>query len=133
MNNKKSGNSFERELAKTLADHGFWVHILAQNQAGQPFDIIAARNGKVYPIDGKVCANDCFRLERVEENQKLSMWRWFKTGNLHGWFALKLSNGDIYMVSDGTIQQYFKDRIYTMSRKAIETYGYLVEEWVQIY
>ena len=49
--NRKTGTSFERELCEELARYGFWAHNLAQNSAGQPFDVIAARDGKVYPID----------------------------------------------------------------------------------
>ena len=67
MSNKKLGSDFEREFAQILDSHGFWVHLMAQNAAGQPFDVLAARNGKTYPIDCKVCVNDYFRLDRVEQ------------------------------------------------------------------
>lgn len=39
MSNKKLGNAFEMELCNILSSHGFWVHNLAQNSAGQPADI----------------------------------------------------------------------------------------------
>ena len=133
MSNKKLGSDFERQLAKIMDAYGFWVHIMAQNEAGQPFDLIAARNGKVYPIDCKVCANDYFRFERVEDNQRFSMMKWKMKGNGHGWFALKLSNGDIYMVSAASIQQCSEDGLHTMTGRAIQTYGFLFEEWVEIY
>ena len=70
--NRKVGTSFERKLCLILSEHGFWCHNLAQNSQGQPFDVIAARNGKTYPIDCKVCSNNLFKLERVETNSVLS-------------------------------------------------------------
>lgn len=133
MSNKKLGSDFERQFAQILDQNGFWVHLMAQNAAGQPFDVIAARNDKVYPIDCKVCVNDYFRLDRVEDNQRLSMWKWRERGNRQGWFALKLSNGDICMVSENTIRQFASDGLHTMTTRMIETYGFLLEEWVQIY
>ena len=65
--NRKTGTSFERQLCTSLAGYGFWAHQMAQNSQGQPFDVIAAKNGHTYPIDCKVCEKDVFRLERVEE------------------------------------------------------------------
>ena len=40
--NRSVGGRFEQELARKLADAGFWVHVLQQNKAGQPADIIVA-------------------------------------------------------------------------------------------
>lgn len=71
---------------------------MAQNAQGQPFDVLAARNGKSYPIDCKVCEHDKFPLSRIEENQAGAMTLWEETGNGDGWFALKLSNGAIFMI-----------------------------------
>ena len=65
MSNRKLGNSFEAELCEILFENGFWVHNLAQNQAGQPADIIAARNKVAYLIDCKVCSGNGFPLSRV--------------------------------------------------------------------
>lgn len=133
MSNKQQGNAFERELAKILAEHGFWVHILAQNQAGQPFDIIAARKGYTWPIDCKVCMNDYFRLERVEDNQAKAMALWRFRGNRECWFALKLSNGTIYMIAYRTIRYYKEiNKIHTLTSDMIKRDGFTLEEWMGI-
>lgn len=95
--NRRVGNSFERRLCITLAGYGFWAHNLAQDSTGQPFDVMAARNGKAYPIDCKVCTNDIFKMSRIEENQSYAMTLWRETGNGEGWFALELSNGSVYL------------------------------------
>ena len=99
VSHRKAGNLFEREFCRLLADKGFWAHNLAQNSAGQPFDILAARNGKCYAIDCKVCEHDIFKLSRIEENQALAMTLWRKTGNGEGWFALQMSDKSIVMFS----------------------------------
>lgn len=103
MNNKRSGNKFEVELCQLLYTHGFWAHNMAQNAAGQPFDILAAKNGKAIPIDCKVCEKNVFSFRRVEENQRGAMELWKARGNADGLFALKLSNDAIYMLSYRTI------------------------------
>lgn len=45
--NKKNGNYFEEEFCELLALHGFWAHNMAQNQGGQPADVIAWIPGRV--------------------------------------------------------------------------------------
>lgn len=96
--NKKNGTSFEREFCLMLAQHGFWAHNLAQNAQGQPFDVIAARNGVTYPIDCKECRNNTFALRRMEENQFSAMYYWCQTGNAEPWFALKVKSEMVYMI-----------------------------------
>ena len=77
QSNKKIGNDFEREFAELLFEHGFWVHVFAQNKDGQPADIIAVKNKKAYLIDCKVCSTKKgFDISRMEENQDLSMDLW---------------------------------------------------------
>ena len=88
MSNKSMGTAFEREFAELLAEKGFWVHRLQDNQNGQPFDIIAVKNGRAYAFDCKDCAGRSFPLSRIEENQRLAMERWEECGNGTGYFAV---------------------------------------------
>lgn len=98
MNNKTLGSQFEQELCEKLSEHGFWVHCLAMNKAGQPADILAVKNKIAYLIDAKVCSSKGFALSRVEDNQELAMNLWNDRGNGQGWFALKVPTGEIYMI-----------------------------------
>ncbi len=109
ISNKSLGNAFERELCELLAGAGFWAHNLAQNQSGQPADIIAVRDGQAYLIDCKVCSKGKFNLRRVEENQDSAMNLWRHCGNNSGLFAIKL-DGQIYMMSHQHIQGWRKVR-----------------------
>ena len=81
FSNKAYGTQFERDFAKILAEHGFWAHRMQDNKNGQPFDIIAAKNGNVYAIDCKDCQSDVFSFERIEENQRSAMSLWEACGN----------------------------------------------------
>lgn len=128
MSNRKLGNQFEVELSEKLFGYGFWVHILTQNTAGQPADIIAVRKGKAYLIDAKVCSSNKFELRRVEENQNLSMELWSECGNTQGLFALKTDNG-IYMVRSNVIQEYSHVQSF-LSETDIATLGTPLEKWV---
>ena len=96
--NRTVGGRFEQELGKTLADNGFWVHVLQQNKSGQPADIIAIRGRFHTLIDCKVCENGFFAFDRIEENQKSAMKMFFRKGGELCYFALKLPDGKIRMV-----------------------------------
>jgi Holliday junction resolvase len=97
------GNRFEAELCDALARHGFWAHNMAQNQTGQPADVIAVRNGVAHLIDCKVCSHDRFALSRIEANQEAAMTLWECKGNTSGYFALRLTDGTIWMFSLGEL------------------------------
>ena len=127
--NRKIGNSFEKDLYQSLAAYGFWVHNLAQNSQGQPFDVLAARNGVSYPIDCKVCSQNIFKTDRIEENQFSAMSLWHETGNGHGWFALRLTNGSVYMIPflDMAARMLVKA---TLDANEIRTFGWPLREWV---
>lgn len=127
--NRKTGTSFERELCTVLAEYGFWAHNLAQNSAGQPFDVLAARNGRAYPIDCKVCEHDVFKLVRIEENQFSAMTLWQQTGNGNGWFALKMSDGEIRMIPLDTMNDFSIGHA-VLSRQHIFDHSLSLKEWV---
>ena len=129
VSNKKMGNSFERELCDKLASYGFWCHNLAQNQAGQPADIIAVRGKRAYLIDCKVCKNDRFPLSRIEENQRNAMTLWSDCGNGRGWFALKISTG-IYMISLVQLERLVALQVKSLSARDITVVGLSLERWV---
>ena len=127
--NRKVGTSFEQTLCRRLSDFGFWAHNLAQNKQGQPFDVIAARHGNTYPIDCKVCEKNIFRLDRIEENQYSAMRLWRQTGNGEGWFALLLTNGEIWFLSLADMESFMLNRksIYLPD---IRQCGLPMEAWV---
>ena len=129
-NNKKLGNDFESRFCEILYSEGFWVHNLAQNSAGQPADVIAARNGKTYLIDCKVCSNRGFALSRMEENQDLSMELWKDTGNGDGWFAILLPGGQIYMIPRFVIKA-MRNSQSSMSEAEIHECGTPLYKWVK--
>ena len=128
--NKKVGNSFERSLCLSLSGYGFWVHNLAQNSQGQPFDIIAARNGKSYPIDCKDCAKYIFKMERIEENQSSAMFLWGETGNGEGWSALRMTNGAVYFLPFSTVERLSLLKA-VLSTSEIRQFGVPLREWVE--
>lgn len=104
MTNKKLGNDFESAFCEILFEKGFWCHNLAQNQAGQPADVIAVRDGNAYLIDCKVCSRGRFTFSRIEENQRTAMEAWKESGNGVGWFAL-LCADHIFMVDFDTLKK----------------------------
>ena len=96
--NRAVGNEFEQDLCEMLFECGFWSHNMAQNNSGQPADVIAVRNKVSHLIDAKDCSSKGFDLRRVEENQITAMQLWEECGNGQGWFALRV-NEEVYMLS----------------------------------
>lgn len=131
VSNKKLGNDFEREFCDTLSQMGFWCYNLPSKIEGQPFDVIACLNKKTFVIDCKVCKNDVFSLDRVEDNQYSSMMRFHKCGNGWGYFAMKTSEG-VFMVDAGVL---FRWRDLNLSKKSlsldsIKAIGTLLPIWI---
>ena len=128
MSNKKIGNDFENEFSEILSENGFWVHNFAQNQAGQPADVIAVRDGGSFLIDCKVCITGRFQLNRIEENQQLAMKHWVDMGNEEAWFALKIENSIVMMrYSDLMLLKTVKS---SLNKSEILKHGVMFEKWV---
>lgn len=127
--NRKIGNSFESEFCELLYSKGFWVHNMAQNQAGQPADVIAVRNKVSYLIDCKVCSDNKFPLSRVEENQHNSMDLWRDSGNGEGWFAFKLNDDEIVMIPHFSIKALMHEKS-VLNLADIREYGVKLERWL---
>jgi Holliday junction resolvase len=127
VSNKKIGNGFEAEFCDLLFQHGYWVHNLAQNAAGQPADVIAVKNGTPFLIDCKVCSGKVFRLSRIEDNQRMSMKLWDDSGNGTGWFAVKFGK-NIYMVE---LWQFDLADKANLSEEWFTEYAETLEEWLR--
>lgn len=126
--NRTVGGRFEEELCGLLAEHGWWAHNMAQNQVGQPADVIAVKNNIAVLIDCKVCANDRFALSRIECNQEGAMTLWEARGNTYCYFAMKLTDGTIYMVHFDDLN--LLDSFGTKTISDFSRYETL-EEWVK--
>lgn len=127
--NKKLGNTFETEFCEILGKHGYWVHNMAQNAAGQPADVIAVRDRIAFLIDCKVCSKNCFSLSRVEENQHFAMEFWAMCGNGEGWFALKVED-EIFMIPHYSIVE-LSYRQSSLNLTEIKEYGVKLERWLE--
>ena len=130
VTNKKMGNTFETKFCELLFNKGWWVHNMAQNAAGQPADVIAVRNGKAYLIDCKVCINDTFPFSRIESNQHTAMTLWKSSGNGYGWFALQLSNKEVYMIAHDLMIALSLNQSY-IAKDLITHYGLPLERWLE--
>ena len=129
--NKKNGNSFEAEFCEMLAKNGFWAHNMAQNQAGQPADVLAVRNGKAYLIDCKLCSAKGFSLDRIEPNQETAMDLWESCGNPFGIFAVKHKD-KVFMMSLFTREQLRDEGISSVGVNLFPIVGIPFERWVEM-
>lgn len=130
MSNKDSGTAFEKDFAHILANQGFWVHRLQDNKNGQPFDIIAAKNGHVHAIDCKDCQSDVFLLKRMEENQRNAMHLWKECGNGEPVFAVRYPGDEIWLFGYSVLC-YLESKGWKQIRQAdAETAGMRLEEFL---
>lgn len=69
------GNDTENEIGVLLRKEHFWVYITPKKVGGQPVDIVAIKNDKVWLLDAKhVREEECsFPFDRIEPNQAMSM------------------------------------------------------------
>lgn len=102
MSNKKIGNYFEKELAKTLADEGYWVLLVTPKGYinSQPMDIIASKNNIFYGFECKTLHSRYkrFPLKRLEQNQILTYKKLKETGNNNYYLVIKWNNETIYFI-----------------------------------
>lgn len=100
LNNKKLGNKFEQEFCNLLSKNGYWAHFIEPNKSGgQPFDVIAGKNGKIFAYDCKTNKGNRFRLSRIEDNQELSFNKYINCGNNNCYFAIKKEeDNNIYII-----------------------------------
>lgn len=93
-NNKKLGNTVEKEFAQKMHKAGWWVHLLADKIHGQPLDCIMTNHGVTWFIDIKnVKSGETFDLSRIENNQMNSMIMLWNTGIRTVGFAIKFDDG----------------------------------------
>ena len=130
--NRTNGGRFEQELSHVLADNGFWVHVLQQNKAGQPADIIAVKGAFSTLIDCKVISdNKGFPFERVEENQKFAMRKFQRCSGEMCYFALKLPDGSIHLVSLERIETMRNRGNMRLSDDYIRNQTWSLEKWLE--
>lgn len=131
VSNKAAGNTFERELAQRLADHGFWVHRLQDSKNGQPADLIAALNGSTFLIDCKDCVSEVFPFSRIEPNQHSSMQLWHDTGNGSGLFAIRYGNGNVYLIRYQAIVDLMEGGLKSLREEICMVVGRDLEWWMK--
>lgn len=129
-NNRTAGVQFEEEFANYLWERKFWVHCLVQAAGGQPADLIAQRKGCVWLVDCKVCAGDRFPLNRVEYNQHRSMQAWLHAGGTMPYFALKLSDNTVRMLSYNDVLTAEKLGLKSIGPMEMNDYTVPIENWL---
>ena len=129
--NRTSGGRFEQELSHALAGGGFWVHVMQQNHAGQPADLIAVK-GKFHTlIDCKVISdNGGFPFERIEENQKTAMRMFQRKCSELCYFALKLPDGSVWLISLERIETLRGRGKKKLTEHDIRTQTWSLEKWI---
>ena len=133
MSNKSNGTSFEREFAQMMYEHGFWAHLIQDNRNGQPFDLIAAKDGIALVFDCKDCETDIFNLSRIEENQKAAMELWSECGNHEGLFVIRFRSGNIYILPY-TLTQYLEhSKKKSFRENEAGKYAFQFKEWIKTY
>ena len=107
------------------------MHVMQQNRSGQPADIIAVRGHFHTLIDCKVCENGVFPFERIEENQRSAMHMFFRKAGELCYFALKLPEGEIRMVSLQRLETLSNRGKHRLTEKDFRSETWPLDEWIQ--
>lgn len=130
--NRTVGGRFEQDLSRVLAENGFWVHVFQQNKAGQPADIIAVKGRYHTLIDCKVISDDDgFPFSRIEDNQKLAMRMFLRKGGELCYFALRLPDGSVWMVSLERMETFKNRGMKRLTDKMIRGQTWSLEKWLE--
>ena len=99
MNNKKRGTKFEQDWCDYLSEHGYWAHFVEPKPDGsQPFDVIAAKDDKMYVYDCKTLKGNRFPLDRIEWNQRVAFARIGTIGGVKRQFIVIKNENGIYQI-----------------------------------
>lgn len=138
--NRSSGTRFEQDFADILAKNGFWAHVMQQNKAGQPADIVAVKGNFHTLIDCKEISDlsKGFPFSRAEENQRLAMKMFTKRCGELCYFALKLPVpegedplSNIRMVSMSRIETFENRGLSSITPKMMETETWDLQGWLE--
>jgi Holliday junction resolvase len=130
--NRTTGGRFEQELSHMLKDAGFWVHVFQQNQSGQPADIIAVIGHYHTLIDCKVISDSKgFAFDRMEENQKLAMTMFHKKCAEPCYFALKLPDNTIWMISMERLMTQRNRGKLRLQEAEIRAQAWSLDKWIE--
>ena len=130
--NRTVGGEFEQKFAEVLAAHGFWAHVLQQNKSGQPADVICAKGKYHTLIDCKVISTEKgFPLRRVEMNQRSAMNLFQRRAAELCWFAFRLPDMSVWMMSIGRILAREKEGLTHLSEKVIREQALTLEAWLK--
>ena len=130
--NRSTGNRFEQELSHRLAENGYWVHVLQQNKAGQPADIIAVKGKYHTLIDCKVCDNGVFSFDRIEENQRLAMGMFTKKCGELCYFALRMPDGTIWMITLNWVEKLREKGMKRIVFDELAKHTWPLEKWLAV-
>lgn len=132
MSNKSNGTAFEREFAEILFRHGFWAHRMQDNQNGQPFDIIAAKNRVPYAFDCKDCQGSIFKFSRIEENQMLAMQLWRQSGNGNAFLAIRMPETGIRILPYSVAIELMEKGTLSIAEGALLRLTPSLHEWLKV-
>lgn len=131
--NRTVGGKFEQDLAEALYASGFWVHVMQQNKAGQPADIVAIKGKYHTLIDCKVIStDDGFPFKRIEENQKYAMRLFARRCGELCYFALKLASDDsVWMISLERIEVLKGRGRKRLTETDVRTQAWSLQKWLE--
>lgn len=122
MKNKILGNRTEREVVDIFHKKGYWVHNFNSGKSGQPVDLIVCKDGYCRLIEVKHCSTDRFYLERIEDNQLLSLRKFNTINQSSSGLVIKVRE-EFYFISYENILILLKKQLKYIDYKMIKFIG----------
>lgn len=107
-NNKKLGNNAELALCAKLSANGWWVHRIAYDNGGQPFDIVASKDEKAMFVDVKHCVTKRFPMQSIRPNQLTAMELLKSCGTQDLVGFMVVHSGTFFFLKYSVVTEYFR-------------------------
>lgn len=122
MKSHEIGKVTEFKAAQFFSDKGYWVYQCPKTEAGQPADLIIAKNNIITLVEVKHCKNNRFTLNRIEPNQ-LTTYDFYKTkGNTNHKILIKFKKG-VYMMDFSYIKEFISQGYKSITVADLEELG----------
>lgn len=122
MKSHEIGKVTEFKIAQFFSDKGYWVYQCPKTEAGQPADLIIAKDNIITLVEVKHCKNNRFTLNRIEPNQ-LTTYDFYKTkGNTNHKILIKFKKG-VYMMDFSYIKEFISQGYKSITVADLEELG----------
>lgn len=122
MRSHELGKVTELKVAEFFSNKGYWVYQCPRTPAGQPADLILAKDNIITLMEVKHCKNDRFTLNRIEPNQLTTFGFFRNKGNKEHKILIEFNSGT-YLMDFSYIKEFINQGLKSITVADLEELG----------